>query len=719
MKLIACSNIFRLQRKTVAKTWLIMKMSAILLFALSFNAGANTYSQNITLSLKHAPLQKVFREISRQTGYKFVYTESLLQKAKKVTISATDASLDQVLAESFKDQSLTYTFLNKFIIIKEKVVLIQNETLLPPPPIVIKGLVNDEEGNPLKGVSVLIKGTNFGTSTDENGSFSIEIPDGNTKVLVFSFVGMLDQEINTVGKTDIRIKMHVDDKLQKDIVVIGYGSQKRKDLTGAITSLGEEKFRERNVVSLVQAMAGQAAGVQIAPRNASPGKPSIVVIRGIGSITAGFAPLYVIDGFPVDQQNADALNPNDIQSVDVLKDASATAIYGSRGANGVIIITTKTGNKGKPTFNFSASYGSSKVNENDFFDMLDAKEYVQYMKEAAQNTGTAVRSPIANWDGSTNTNWQELIYQKAPFSNYSLSGSGGSDNTTYNWSLGYTNEVGIVKGTDFKKFTARVRVDFNPSKKFHIGINIAPNYQLSTNMPDGDFNSPMGAAVFMPPIIPVKMPDGSYGNTQKFPGISDIQIANPLEIIDLYKDKTKGLFSMVNSVIEYEILSGLKLRSTIGVNTTGVVNEVFSPSTLPPLPHSPSASYNNSSYLNWVNENTITYNKVFKKDHSINILGGFTSQRQDNTNVYVAANNFPTNFVETLNGGVITPSATGTTKSAWSLLSYLARANYIYKGRYILTGSIRTDGSSRFGANKRYGVFPSGAVAWRLSEEPF
>ena len=704
---------------------LMMNLTAFFLMATFLQVSAGGYSQKISISLKNVPVEKLFKEIENQSEYRFFYNEKILKNSKTITIDVKNVSVETVLQLCLEEQSFSYVIDDKQIILKAKEVSIQNEIvpidpiILPPPPIVFRGLVTNEEGKVLNGVSVLIKGSIIGTSTDEKGAFYIEIPDGYSKVLVLSFVGMLNQEVNTVGKTYIKIKMLFDEKLEKDIIVIGYGSQRKKDLTGSIVSLGEEKFKERNVVSLLQAMAGQAAGVQIAPRNASPGKPSTVIIRGIGSITAGFAPLYVIDGFPVDQQNADALNPNDIMSVDVLKDASATAIYGSRGANGVIIITTKTGIKGKSSLNFNASYGSSKVNENDFFKMLDSKEYVTYMKEAAQNSGTAVRTPIANWDGSTNTNWQKLIYQTAPFSNYSLTGTGGSDNLTYNWSLGYVDEVGIVKGTDFKKITARVRVDYNPSKKFHVGLSMAPSYQMSNNMPDGDFNSPMGAAVFMPPIIPVRMPDGSYGNTQKFPGIADIQIANPLEIIELYKDKTNGNLSMVNSVIEYEILNGLKLKSTIGVNTSSFVNETFTPSTLPPLPHSPSATYNNSSYLNWANENTITYNKVFKKDHSINLLGGFTSQRQDNTNVYTAANNYPTNFVETLNGGVITPSATGTTKTAWSLLSYLARANYSYKGRYILTGSIRTDGSSRFGENERYGVFPSAAVAWRLSEEPF
>jgi TonB-dependent starch-binding outer membrane protein SusC len=580
----------------------------------------------------------------------------------------------------------------------------------------VTGSVKDENGENLPGVNIVLKGTTQGTITGGNGDYTISVPDN--AILIFSFLGYKQQEVAVGERSTIEIRLESDVSLLEEIVVVGYGTQKRADLTGSVVSMGSEKLTERPVVNLEQAMAGQLAGVEISPRNAAPGQQSNIIIRGVGSISAGFGPLFVVDGFPTDQNLANALNPADIASVDILKDASATAIYGSRGANGVILITTKSGKEGKPTFNFSSTVGVANVNENDFFDMLNAEEYVQYMTEAAQNNGAPVRAPVQNWDGVTDTNWQKEVFQSAPYQNYSLSATGGTGKTNYSMSFGYIDQEGILKGTSFTKYSVRARVDFRPVDKLRIGVNIAPNYNVANNMPDGDFTNPFAAAVFMPPIIPVRMPDGTYGDTQKFPGVADIQIANPLQIIELYEDQTRSLLNLINTDLEYEIVDGLRFRTSFGITTSNIVNETYSPSTLAPLPRNPTATYRSDDYLNWLNENTLSYSKAFD-DHSLNVVAGITTQKQESTFVRMSANSFPTNGVETLNGGTVLPAASNTSKSAWSLLSYLARANYDYKGKYFLTATIRRDGSSRFGANERYGTFPSGAVAWKISEESF
>ena len=570
----------------------------------------------------------------------------------------------------------------------------------------------------LQGVTVAVKGTAVSTLTDNDGRFSISAPSNGT--LVFTYVGYGSEEIKINNRSVIDVQLSKAIQQLGEVVVVGYGTQQRKDLTGSITSLGSDKIEERPVANFLDAISGQAPGLQIWQGNAAPGQLSTVVIRGIASISTGYAPLYVIDGYITDQANANAINPTDIQSVEILKDASSTAIYGSRGGNGVIIITTKSGKGGKPAVYLNLQSGFSDVNKQDFYPVLTGPQYVQYAKEIVANTGSSGPPAVAvsSWDGKTSTDWQNLVYRKAPYQNYSVSLVGSSNTANYNISMGYIDQGGIIKNTDYKKYSLRTRVDFKLSDKFRVSLNIAPNYSISKNMPDGDFVSPQGAATFMPPTIPVRMPDGSYGNTQSIPGISAIQLANPLQIIDLYSGYTYSTFILSNADVEWNILNGLKFRTSIGGNTSNIRTETYVPSTLAPLPQNPTGTYNNSTILNWLNENTLTYNKVVG-DHSFDLLGGFTYQHEDDDAAYLTANSFPTNDVHTLNGGSVLPTSSGTIKSEWAIVSYLARANYSYKGKYLFTVTWRRDGSSRFGANTQYGNFPSAAVGWNFSEESF
>jgi TonB-linked SusC/RagA family outer membrane protein len=568
----------------------------------------------------------------------------------------------------------------------------------------------------LQGASVVVKGTSNATTTNERGTYQINA--SSNAVLIFSYVGYNTIEVKVNNRSLIDVQLTPTAENLGEVVVIGYGTQKRKDLTGSISTLGSDKFVERPVSNFLDAMLGQAAGLQISQGNAAPGQLSSIAIRGISSISAGFEPLFVLDGFPTTQANANAINPADIQSVEILKDASATAIFGSRGANGVILITTKTAKGGKPQIYLDLTTGLADVNNKDLYPVLNGAEYVEYAKEIVANNGGSLALPVANWDGKTSTNWQKLVYRTAPYQNYTLSTQGGTNTASYNLSMGYIDQDGIVKNTNYKKYSVRTRIEFTPSDKLKISLNIAPNYSVSKNMPDGDFSSPQGAATFMPPIIPVRMPDGTYGNTQKFPGSSAIQLANPLQIIDLYQGHTYSTFILANADLEWTIIKGLKFRTSLGANSSNIRNETYIPSTLAPLPQNPTAGYSNLTIFNWLNENTLNYTKVIK-DHTIDVLGGFTFQHELDGNAYMRANNFPTNSVQTLNGGTIVPTASGTTQSESAIVSYLGRANYSYKGKYLLTVTYRRDGSSRFGANKKYGDFPSAALGWNISEESF
>ena len=581
----------------------------------------------------------------------------------------------------------------------------------------ITGKVMGSNGEPLQGVTIEAKDLNTFTTTSADGSFSIEVL-GRVKTLVFTYIGMERQEVNVSDETSVQVQLKQSSSVLTDVVVVGYGTQKRKDLTGAVVTLGAEKFEKRPVANLLDAMLGQASGLQIWQGNAAPGQLSSVVIRGISSISAGYEPLFVVDGFPTTQANANAINPNDVQSVEILKDASATGIYGSRGSNGVILITTKSAKAGKPSVYLDIISGFANVNNKDLYPVLNAEEYVKYSKEIVANNGGVLPVPVANWDGKTNTDWQKLVYRRAPYQNVSLSLTGGSNATNYSLSMGHIGQDGIVKNTNYEKYSMRTKLDFRPSDKFRISLNLAPNYSVSKNMPDGDFNSPQGAATFMPPIIPVYMPDGSYGDSQKFPGSAAIQMANPLQTIDLFQSHTYSTFILANADLEWNIMKGLKFRTSLGANSSNIRTETYSPSTLAPLPRNPTATLSSFTNFNWLNENLLSYNRVIN-NHSFDFLGGFTFQHEGLDYSNMTANSFPTNSVQTLNGGTILPTSTGSSKSEWAIVSYLARANYNYKGKYLLTATYRRDGSSRFGANTKYGNFPSAAVGWNVSEESF
>jgi TonB-dependent starch-binding outer membrane protein SusC len=696
----------------VLKTMLLMKLSFVIILIASLQVSANIYSQNkITVDFRNERLDRALKEVEQKSDYRFVYSSLRIPREIRITFRGFDLPVKEVLDALLANTGLSYQLM------ENNLAVITRSPQEIPPPRTITGTVTNEKGEPLAGVTVYVKGTDRYATTIADGTFSIQVDDKD-KTLVFSYVSMGDTEIVIGSSNTLQVQLSPSQSQLSDVVVIGYGSQRRRDMTGSIVSIDAKKFAERPVVNALEAMAGQAAGLQIAQGNAAPGQLSSVIIRGISSISAGYEPLFVVDGFPTTQANANAINPSDIQSVEVLKDASATAIYGSRGANGVILITTKSARGGKPTFVLDMISGIANVNKKDLYPVLNAAEYVQYAKEIVANNGGTLPGPVADWDGVTNTDWQSLIYRTAPYQNFSLAATGGNEMASYSLSMGYIDQDGIIKNTGYKKYSLRAKVDFKPVRKVRIGLNIAPNFTRSKNMPDGDFNSPQGAATFMPPIIPVRMPDGSYGETQKFPGVAAIQLANPLSIIELYKDRTNSTFVLANADLEWEIMEGLRFRTSVGANWSGILNETYTPSTLGPLPRNPTGTYRNNTILNWLNENTLNYNKAFG-NHSFNILGGFTYQHESITSAYILANSFPTNSVETLNGGAVQPGGSGTTKSEWAIVSSLARLNYSFKSKYLITATIRRDGSSRFGQNKKYGVFPSAAIGWNVSEEPF
>lgn len=609
-------------------------------------------------------------------------------------------------------------------------VLMASISVFAQQEITVTGVVSDESG-PLSKVSVIVKGTNNGTVTNETGAYSIDVAPGTT--LIFRSIGFEEQEIlvDKGGVTDVLLLADSEDL--SEVVVVGYGSQQRRDVTGSVAPVEMANIRDQSLTSVDQALSGQIAGVNVRTSNGVPGGGPKIQVRGIGAIGAGSEPLYVIDGFPVPSSSSQqsnpmsAINPQDIESMTILKDASATAIYGSRGANGVVMITTKKGVSGKATVHVSANTGLQSVPEKGRPDLMNGQEFAQWRKEAIsdkirfeegreptlEDIPEVYRNPELIGDG---TDWYDEVTRVASMSDINLNVSGGSENIRTYVSAGYFNQEGVMLNTGFERFSLRANVSADVAEKLNIGFNIAPSLAYTRGGVRGQGRDEgFGIAS---PIPAVYNEDGSYNAYIQSPG--SFGIPNPVMVMNETTNKANRTKILMNTFAEYEIVDNLKFKSTFNVDFEDTSSEYFRPSTLgnqnAAPPSVPSGSFGRGKYLNWLNENTLNYDWT-SDEHSFSGLLGFTVQSQRFESANFNGEQFPDDDIHTLNAAARITG--GTDKSDWSLISYLARANYSYLSRYLVTATVRTDGSSRFGSNNRWGTFPSLAFGWVLSEENF
>ncbi|MEO5998649.1 MAG: TonB-dependent receptor [Chitinophagaceae bacterium] len=607
---------------------------------------------------------------------------------------------------------------------------------------VIKGVVQNSYDEPLTGVSVVIRNTktNFtsGTTTDSTGVFNFSrISPGGPYSFTFSMVGYENQIMSGYNiKAEIMlslvVKLVATSTSLDQVVVVGYGTQKRKDLTGSVASVGTKEIKDLAVTRVEQALAGKVAGVQVKAVSGEPGVAPQIRIRGIGSISAGAGPLYVVDGFPTD--NIQTLNPNDIETMDILKDASATAIYGSRGSNGVIIINTKRGRVGRTNITFDTYFGLQQILKKP--RMKNAFEQAQYGYDGYRNNnldaGNSVSGPPASWkiavpaqildvlSGKNTYDSDPLdeILRTAPMKQYQLTATGGSENIRFALSGEYSNPEGIVINSDFKRYSLRANLDAKLSKRLTVKLNVNPSFTNKRALPvytggEGNF---IGSALGTFNWIPLTDSNGKYTNEHGRADLSEIN--NPLAVARETITTQKTLRFLGNVNAEYKILDGLNLNVMIGTNLMSIKGMTFVPQ-LPVLLNVPAVGTDNAALItNWIAEYTMNYNKTYKK-HSITALAGYTSQKERGELNNMVSNKYPNNLVPTLSAvsGLLTGGSSDTYE--WSILSYLARINYNYDNRYYLTTSIRSDGSSRFGSENKYAFFPSVALAWRVKEEKF
>lgn len=701
-----------------------MKLTAVLLLAITMDVSATGFSQEVTLNLSNTSLEKVFKEIRKQTGYVFFYKTNVLKGIPKLNISVHNADIKETMEACLGRLPLSYSIIDKTIVVSPKEIL---EIITPQiivPDIQVTGKVTSETGDPLAGASIKLKNSTIGTATDATGRFALSVPQGGG-VLIISFVGFESKEINVSREANIDVMLMRKDNKVEEVVVVGYGTVRRSDITGAVSSVSADKIMQVKAISTVAgALQGQAAGVQVIQRSGQPGEGVSIKIRGTNSIAGGNDVLYVVDGLPLDGLSAQ-LNPSDIESIEVLKDASSTAIYGSRGANGVIMITTKKGLEGKPKVSYNGYFGVQSLRKK--MDLINAGEFANLQNEANANWNTdnpiQLRKPIwtqAQIDSlaAKGTDWQDLVYRNAMVHNHDLSVSGGSAGTKFYISFGYFDQDGIIENSGFKRYSFRGNLDQKINEK--LTTNISLSLQQSNYSQNNYFNADGGGGV---PFTTMVMPptQGVYGANGKYTVFTGVPWGqtNPYAISKEEHRFNPSLRLIGNATLTYAIVNGLKLKLSAGLDNSWGRTDYYAPSTLS-LYVNGGAFENYSNTSTFVNENLLNYNRTFNK-HAIDAVGGITYQASTSQNLNSGtATGFLTDIYQSNNLNASSVKAVpGTGYNDNKLVSYLGRVNYAYSRRYLLTLTGRYDGSSRFSENHKYGFFPSGAVGWRVSEESF
>ncbi|MGC9342157.1 MAG: TonB-dependent receptor [Bacteroidales bacterium] len=691
-------------------TVLILLISALQVFA----TGSYAQTKKISLDMNDATIREVLYAIQKQSEFYFLYNSELIDVMKKVDINIKEEKVENVLTRLFDKNEVDFLIKDRYIVLTP--VGGNAELFAEQQQPAVSGTVTDETGQPLPGVTVVVKGTTQGTVTNADGNYSItNIPEDAT--LVFSFVGMRTQEVAVGNQTSINIEMEVDAIGIEEVVAIGYGTIKKSDLTGSVASVKSEELNTFPTSSAVQALQGRAAGVQIQSDNGGePGGNYNILIRGSSSINASSNPLYVVDGFP----EGNLPPASDILSIEILKDASATAIYGSRGANGVVMITTKKGNEGAMKIALNTSYSVQNVIKR--YDLLNARQYAELINDVnlAEGVDPFFENPASYGVG---TDWQDEIFQMGNIQNYNLSLKGGSDKVNYYISGEYYNQEGTVINSDYKKYSLLSNVDIKSfSDKLKIGLNFsvgrADQNRLSTQ--EGTTSAIGGGvvttALWFAPTETIYADDGSY-NLHPL----GLPLDNPVAIANERKSQRLIDYMQTSIFGELDLHKNLKYKAIIGtgVNNSRAGNYVSSKLEYGGVMGGIATVYSNKS-SNILAENYLTFTKDFNDSQSLTVMAGYSYQAFSSEGHGVTATGFITDAFTWWNLHGSTASEQPTSSLVESeLSSFFGRINYVLKDRYLFTINGRYDGSSRFAANKKWAFFPSGAFAWNIHNEKF
>lgn len=574
----------------------------------------------------------------------------------------------------------------------------------------VNGTVKDEKGGSMPGVSVGLKGTSSGVVTDNTGHFSLNITGGNG-TLIFSYIGYLKQEVNVKAGVSVTITLLPDSKNLSEVVVVGYGTQKKSDVTGALSSVSAKDFKDQPVTRLDQALQGRATGVQVVNNSGAPGGDVKIRVRGSNSILGDNNPLYVIDGFIGGDFNN--LNPDDIANIEILKDASSTAIYGSRGANGVVLVTTKRGNSQKPEITLSSLYSSSTVSKR--YNLLNAADYATVVNQRATELGidpTYTDDQIAGYRAKGGTNWQDQIFRTAPTQEYKVGASGGTAKSQYLVSLDYLNQKGIVLNSGYKRYAVRSNLNSQISDKLAVRFNISGMRRENLNNQNA-VSAPVVQALGWAPTTPVRTAAGTYTISDPVGSIYQNPVALATDQTNVFNNTSANLVGGAN----YHFFKDLSLDVSFGVDYQNQQGEYYSGPAI--TNNIPTASRTSAELVNLQNTNTLNYVHTFNKVHSLNVTAVFEQQKYTSTMLNANATNLTFYNLGFDNLALSATQSAGSSYSRSNLISYLGRVNYAYNDKYLLTVSVRRDGSSKFQPINQESTFPSVALGWKLSEEPF
>lgn len=573
----------------------------------------------------------------------------------------------------------------------------------------VSGVITGVDRETIPGASIVEKGTTNGTVSDTNGKYTLSVEPMAT--LVVSFVGMETQEIPVNSQTTVDFQLKEAAIGLDEIVVVGYGTMMKKDLSSAITKVSGDVVHNQPVASAASLMIGKSTGVQVTTNSGAPGSGVTVRIRGANSFS-GNDPLYVIDGVPSGQIMG--VDPGDIESIEVLKDASSSAIYGSRAANGVILVTTKRGVKGKTTIGLDAYFGLQRVYKK--MPLMNAEQQWEYVLKGVENYNRLnPNAPVvprdqgkADHDAGYDTDWQDEVFRVAPVQNYSFRASGGNDRFRFSTNVSYLNQKGVVISNGYERYTARFSMDFDVTKYLTVGTSVTGNYAHTDEIPAGDSQSSIMANLLRKMAYePVFEPDGTYANRER---------PNLVAAAKLYQGDSYRTAGIATVYAKINIWEGLNFTTTWSADIGNDSGDSFYPSTILGGSSRPSSAYANK-WNNWLSENVLSYTLQLEK-HRLNAIVGYSMQDYKNFNFNASASGGPSDLISTMNSST-TKGTIYSYKTGWGINSLFARANYSYASKYLIGLSIRNDGSSRFGSNNRYALFPAGSIAWRISEESF
>lgn len=726
------------------------------------------------LSVRDARLGDALTSLYEQSGVPVSFSPSRLPMNLRVTCDCEGATVGEVLQQLLDRTGFSYRVIEGNVLIYERL------STPPPPPGLepespaerhllataalgvlhrpaameralphptqgtgsVTGVVTGSGGRPLAGASLLVVGTTRGGQSDAQGRYTIAgVPTG-IRTLRATFAGHAEavRQVTIVSGQAVtaNIALTAEVLQLEGVVAVGYGTRSARDLTGAIAAVDAERLAALPVPSVDQALAGQVAGVQVLQTNGVPGGGPQIQIRGIGAIGAGSEPLFVVDGFALPDASGAVRNPladippQDIESVTVLKDASSAAIYGSRAANGVVVITTKRGRAQPARIQVDVLTGFQQIPGWGRPDMMNAREFARFHKERIEDQiryrdrreptladiPEEYRNPEQYGEG---TDWFGLMTRTAPMHELNASISGGTSSISAYVSGGFLRQEGVVLGSDFDRYSVRANVSADLSDRLQVGLNVAPTYTRRNLLVEGDVGRGIGVGrtLVMSPLVGPRNDDGSLREMVGSAG--NITIPNPLLYVQDVEDVTRALRGLGTAFAELELLEGLRVRSSANLDISDGRTRTFTPSTIGveggSPPRIPFGGYSTTSYVNWLVENTASFRRSFGSAHTVDVLAGTSTQAHNAESGDFTGSNFPDDDIRTLNAAAQITG--GSDIQDWGLVSYLARVNYDFASRYFVTATLRADGSSRFAPGNRWGTFPSASVAWRLSEESF